>query len=59
MKLLGSMRALYIDEEDWGEGRFSIEDHSLRCIIPFNGELYAIVVNEFGTLVCTNNIQLE
>jgi hypothetical protein len=48
-----------IDEEDWGEGRFSIDDHSLRCITPFNGELYAIAVNEFGTLVCTNNVQLE
>jgi hypothetical protein len=50
-----------IDEEDWEEGRFSIEDHSLCCITLFNGELYAIAVNvnEFGTLVCTNNIQLE
>jgi hypothetical protein len=50
-----------IDIEDWGEGRFSIEDDSLRCITPFNGELYAIAVNnfEFGTLVCTNNVQLE
>jgi hypothetical protein len=50
-----------VDEEDWGEGRFSIEDNSLRCITPFNGELYAIAVNnfEFGTLVCTNNVQLE
>jgi hypothetical protein len=48
-----------IDEEDWGEGRFLIEDHSLRCITPFNGELYAIAVNGFGTLVCTNNFQLE
>jgi hypothetical protein len=50
-----------IDEEDWGEGRFSIEDNSLRCITPFNGELYVIAVNnfEFGTLVCTNNVQLE
>jgi hypothetical protein len=50
-----------IDEEDWGEGRFSIEDHSLHYITPFNGELYAIAVNnfEFGTLVCTNNVQLE
>jgi hypothetical protein len=36
-----------------------IEDHSLRCITPFNGELYAIVVNEFGRIVCTNNVQLE
>jgi hypothetical protein len=48
-----------IDEEDWGEGRFLIEDHSLRCITPFNGELYAIAINGFGTLVCTNNVQLE
>jgi hypothetical protein len=48
-----------IDEEDWGEGRFSIEDHSLYCITPFNGELYAIAANGFGTLVCTNNVQLE
>jgi hypothetical protein len=48
-------------DEDWGEGRFSIEHHSLRCITPFNGELYAIAVNnfEFGKLVCTNNVQLE
>jgi hypothetical protein len=48
-----------IDEEDWGEGRFLIEDHSLCCITLFNGELYAIVVNGFRTLVCTNNVQLE
>jgi hypothetical protein len=40
-----------IDEEEWREGRFLIEDHSLCCITPFNGELYAIAVNEFGTLV--------
>jgi hypothetical protein len=48
-------------DEDWGEGRFSIEHHSLRCITLFNSELYAIVVNnfEFGKLVCTNNVQLE
>jgi hypothetical protein len=48
-------------DEDWGEGRFSIEHHSLRCITPFNDELYEIAVNcfEFGKLVCTNNIQLE
>jgi hypothetical protein len=48
-------------DEDWGEGRFSIEHHSIRCITPFNGELYAIAVNnfEFGKLVCTNNVQLE
>jgi hypothetical protein len=48
-------------DEDWGEGRFLIEHHSLYCITPFNGELYAIVVNnfEFGKLVCTNNVQLE
>ena len=47
--------------QDWGEGRFSIEHHSMRCITPFNGELYAIAVNnfEFGKLVCTNNVQLE
>ncbi|KAK1610151.1 hypothetical protein QYE76_033824 [Lolium multiflorum] len=46
--------------EDWGEGRFSIEHHSLRCITTFNGELYAIVVDysEDGQLVCTN-VQLE
>jgi hypothetical protein len=48
-----------IDVHDWGEGRFTIEDQSLRCITPFNGELYAIVVNEFGRIVCTNNVQLE
>jgi hypothetical protein len=50
-----------IDVEDWGEGRFSIEDNSLRCITPFNGELYVIAMNnfEFETLVCTNNVQLE
>jgi hypothetical protein len=29
------------------------------CITPVNGELYAIAVNKFGTLVCTNNVQLE
>jgi hypothetical protein len=48
-------------DKDWGEGRFSIEHHSMRCITPFNGELYAIAVNnfEFRRLVCTNNIQLE
>jgi hypothetical protein len=48
-------------DEDWGEGRFSIEHHSMHCITPFNGELYAIAVNnfEFGKLVCTNNVQLE
>jgi hypothetical protein len=48
-------------DEDWGEGRFSIEHHSMRCITPFNGKLYAIVVNnfEFRKLVCTNNVQLE
>jgi hypothetical protein len=48
-----------IDVEDWGEGIFVIEDHIMRCITPFNGELYAIAVNEFGRIVCTNNIQLE
>jgi hypothetical protein len=44
-------------DEDWGEGRFSIEHHSMRCITLFNGELYAIAVNnfEFGKLVCTND----
>jgi hypothetical protein len=48
-------------DKDWGEERFSIEHHSMRCITPFNGEFYAIAVNnfEFGKLVCTNNIQLE
>jgi hypothetical protein len=48
-------------DEDWGEGRFSIEHHSLRCITPFNGELYAIAMNSFEVrkLVCTNNVQLE
>jgi hypothetical protein len=48
-------------DEDWGEGRFSIEHHSMRCITTFNGEFYALAVNnlEFGTLVCTNNVQLE
>jgi hypothetical protein len=25
-------------DEDWGEGRFSIEHHSMRCITTFNGE---------------------
>jgi hypothetical protein len=45
-------------DEDWGEGRFLIEHHSLCCITPFNGELYAIAVNsfEFRKLVCTNNV---
>jgi hypothetical protein len=48
-------------DEDWGEGRFSIEHHSMHCIIMFNGEFYALAVNnfEFRTLVCTNNVQLE
>jgi hypothetical protein len=36
-----------------------IEDHIMRCITPFNGELYAIAVNEFERIVCTNNVQLE
>jgi hypothetical protein len=47
--------------ENWGEERFSIEHHYLRCITPFNSELYTIDVNnfEFGKLVCTNNVQLE
>jgi hypothetical protein len=48
-----------IDVDDWGEGRFMIQNHSLRCITPFNGELYAIAVNKFGRIVCTNNVQLE
>jgi hypothetical protein len=45
-------------DEDWEEGRFLIEHHSLRCITLFNGELYAIAVNnfEFRKLVCTNNV---
>jgi hypothetical protein len=48
-------------DEDWGEGRFSIEHHSMRCITTFNGEFYALAANnlEFGILVCTNNVQLE
>jgi hypothetical protein len=48
-------------DEGWGEGRFSIEHHSMRCITTFNGEFYALAVNnfEFGTLVRTNNVQLE
>ena len=33
-------------DEHWGE-RFSTEHHYLRCITPFNGELYAIAVNNF------------
>jgi hypothetical protein len=28
-----------IDVHDWGEGRFTIEDHSLRCITPFPDKL--------------------
>ena len=49
-----------IYEDDWGDGSFSIEHHSLRCITPFNGELYTIAVDnfEFGKLVCTNNCLL-
>jgi hypothetical protein len=45
-------------DEDWGEGRFSIKHHSLCCITLFNGELYAIAMNnfEFRKLVCTNNV---
>jgi hypothetical protein len=45
-------------DEDWGEGRFWIEHHSMHSITPFNSEFYAVVVNnlEFGTLVCTNNV---
>jgi hypothetical protein len=48
-------------DEDWGEGRFSIEHHSMCCITTFNGEFYVLAVNnlEFGTLVCTDNVQLE
>jgi hypothetical protein len=48
-------------DEDWGEGRFTIEHHSMCCITMFNGKFYALVVNnlEFKTLVCTNNVQLE
>jgi hypothetical protein len=48
-------------DKDWGEGRFLIEHHSMHCITPFNGEFYAVAMNnlEFGTLVCTNNVQLE
>ncbi|KAK1670907.1 hypothetical protein QYE76_059066 [Lolium multiflorum] len=46
--------------EDWGDVRFSIENHGLRCITPFNGELYAIAVDNFesGRIVCTN-VQLQ
>ncbi|KAM0899404.1 hypothetical protein ACQ4PT_021278 [Festuca glaucescens] len=40
-------------DEDWGEGRFSIEHHSLRCITPFNGELYAIAVDNFEFMYYT------
>jgi hypothetical protein len=48
-------------DEDWGKERFTIEHHSMRCITTFNYEFYALAVNnlEFGTLVCTNNVQLE
>jgi hypothetical protein len=48
-------------DKDWEEGRFLIEHHSLCCITPFNGKLYAIAVNNFeiGKLVCINNVQLE
>jgi hypothetical protein len=63
------MKIAWVDEstptkdidENWGEGRFLIEHHSLRCITSFNGELYAIAVNSFEVrkLVCTNNVQLE
>jgi hypothetical protein len=37
----------------------------MRCITTFNGEFYALALPyhyhnlEFGTLVCTNNVQLE
>ena len=46
--------------EDWGDGSFSMENHSLRCITPFNGELYAIAMDNFesGRIVCTN-VQLQ
>ncbi|KAK1684997.1 hypothetical protein QYE76_045845 [Lolium multiflorum] len=42
--------------EDWGEEIFSIENHCLRCITPFNGELYAVAAENFesGRIVCTN-----
>jgi hypothetical protein len=45
-----------IYEHGWGEGRFSIKNHSMRCITPFNGELYAIASDNFesGRIVCTN-----
>ena len=47
-------------DEDWGEGRFSIKNHCLRCITPFNGELYAVAADNFeiGRIVCTN-VQLH
>ncbi|KAK1649516.1 hypothetical protein QYE76_067321, partial [Lolium multiflorum] len=46
-------------DEDW-EKRFSIKNHCLRCITPFNGELYALAVDNFenGRIVCTN-VQLQ
>jgi hypothetical protein len=46
--------------EDWGDGSFSMENHSLRCITPFNGELYAVAADNFeiGRIVCTN-VQLQ
>ncbi|KAK1683536.1 hypothetical protein QYE76_044384 [Lolium multiflorum] len=46
-------------DKDW-EKRFSIKNHCLRCITPFNGELYALAVDnlEHGRIVCTN-VQLQ
>ncbi|KAK1697513.1 hypothetical protein QYE76_014210 [Lolium multiflorum] len=46
-------------DEDW-EKRFKIKNHCLRCITPFNGELYALAVDNFenGRIVCTN-VQLQ
>ncbi|KAK1613462.1 hypothetical protein QYE76_037135 [Lolium multiflorum] len=46
-------------DKDW-ENRFSIKNHCLRCITPFNGELYALAVDnlEHGRIVCTN-VQLQ
>jgi len=46
-------------DKDW-ENRFSIKNHCLRCLTPFNGELYALAVDnlEHGRIVCTN-VQLQ
>ncbi|KAK1629465.1 hypothetical protein QYE76_003780 [Lolium multiflorum] len=46
-------------DKGW-ENRFSIKNHCLRCITPFNGELYALAVDnlEHGRIVCTN-VQLQ